>query len=382
MNLGHSHRILPFVVILCAITLLMTRSYAHNEFDFIQIADTKNKRILYDNNINGYWVASWPHGLILLTEDQPGQWSYQRYILDWVYDICGPDSNGYLYCTHWRLPEDSGIYVFNTITRTVVYDIDPFPGHKLTGLTLNQDETRLYVLGRTSSQSWGSWMEPDTGIVFEIDITSPTYDILDQGITSALPSTIYYSESNTGPDKLVIYCIQMNHYTEYRRVPECRTDIIEVSPGLPRVAQLRTSFQGSKPFYNDMIKWSDDPPLVALLNMQAWFAYHEYPDVYSSILILNTDTHEIVNRINLYGDTGGLQGASHGVISNVYPGWVYFTIGSSGGEVNIIDYNTGSFIKRIPFPTDIKPDFLCETPDGRLIVTGFKDDRIFIVDPS
>jgi hypothetical protein len=351
----------------------------------IDVAGARPERILPGVSGSDFWIVNTGYGLLHLYEPRPDVWDCTELPIGPVYDACGPDAGGLIYCSFFSssIPA-GGFYVFDCAGGSVQQTVLLCSDCPIKGVALSSDESRLYVLGRGwprlgQSGDWGeSDAHPDSGIVWEIDITSPDYDVLDQGITAALPTTIHYVESVTGPDKLFIFCSEIFSLAKPR---SCRVDVISLVPGLPREAQILSPFQDY--FYlNDLVEWSDEDPLIALCNS---FIYSEpeHPEYMDGLWIINTETDSVVETIPVVTSGSDWRGARHALVSEVHPGWVYVTPGSwAADQVRIIDHDTGAYINRIDLADYCIPEFMYELPDGRLIVTAGLAERILIIDPE
>ena len=72
---------------------------------------------------NQYWVMLYAKGIGLLSEDQPGVWSFTAYPIGPVTDITGPDSTGRLFCASYGSIHHSHVLVFDTNNRQVIANI-------------------------------------------------------------------------------------------------------------------------------------------------------------------------------------------------------------------------------------------------------------------
>ncbi len=83
------------------------------------------------------------------------------------------------------------------------------------------------------------------------------------------------------------------------------------------------------------------------------------------------------------GSGGREYGVSHACKSNVFLCEVYVTPSTAAPrELFVVDTDLGTIVDTIPLPEDFLPQFIYQTPDGRLIVTGGASGKIAIIDPS
>ena len=139
----------------------------------------------------------------------------------------------------------------------------------------------------------------------------------------------------------------------------------------------------SYPTSNDLCKWSDTEPLIALCNKQI-DKDPEGPEYGHSLTIINTDTNTAVQQFTILDESGNMRGIEHALVSHVHPGIAYLSLGFGGptASIAVIDYSTGSVIQYIKSGLVFMPYFIHELPDGRLIVTGGESGKILIIDPT
>jgi hypothetical protein len=345
--------------------------------------DQRPYRVLEDPQPDTYWVVLSAHGLLSLSEDENGNWAIVEYPLPHVHDATGPDALGMLYAT-FRREGQSGVYVFNcanaAIEETIVLGTD----YVLTGLALSNDETRLYVLGwdwpRVGEfyNSVESTVHRDSGLVWEIDTS--TYQVLRQGVVSALPKTIYRADN----DVLLIYSQEVHYLFDIWPQSEAiMIDLVGTEPALMRIAQIQTICSFGD-YENDFIDWSDEEPLVAMFASSLDWNQEDNYEYMSAIWIINTETNEVVQTLKVFDQRPVERYVNHGVLSDVHPGRVYVTThpGPLGEGVYAIDKDTGATIDRIFTGYGVCPEFVCEIPDGRLIVTCPRNEKILIIAPD
>ena len=166
-------------------------------------------RIFDGTEDDSYWIVTISGGLMLLERDASGYWTTTEYPIGYVSDAAGPDSRGWLHCSCY-IPETGAMYLIFDCTQKVVHQsILLGSDYQLSGVCLSPDETSAFVLGMDwprIGEIGGSYIEsgahPDSGILWRIDLNTLT--VADQGITAALPSTIYYAETTSGPGKILV----------------------------------------------------------------------------------------------------------------------------------------------------------------------------------
>jgi hypothetical protein len=379
LNFINFNRIITMCALIVATFLIILPLHAYTSHE-IQIPGHKVCRILKYAPSNTYWVVSQPYGLICLYEDQYEGWQYISYPTPYIYDATGPDSNGIIYLTYVN-GNETGVYLFSCISRSIEDSIILGTDYALTGLCLSTDETSLYVIG----YDWpriGEYGGPgettvhrDSGLLWEIDTT--TLEVLDQCSVSALPETIYYTDSDTllVDNQEEHFCFEISHDCEYTMI-----DVITTELRLSRIAQI-PSITNLCQYYRDIIRWSDEEPLVALINANIDYNRiddYKYDD---AIWIINTETNEVVDSIEVLYEGTAEYGIylSHAIVSSYYYDTVY---GSIGQFIYNIDKITGDVCEIYDCGTGNYTDFIHEMPDGRLIVTCSESEKIIIIDPT
>jgi hypothetical protein len=229
---------------------------------------------------------------------------------------------------------------------------------------------------------WDGWAASashrDSGLLWEIDTS--TYQVLREGVVSALPKTIYCADN----DVLLVYSNEVHWLFDI--MPQSKAamiDLVGTEPTLERVAQIQTIFSDSD--YNcDFIDWSDEQPLVAMFASSLDWSQEDDYEYMSAIWIINTETNEVVQTLKVFDERPVEVYINHGVLSDVHAGRVYVTThpGPLGEGVYAIDKDTGATINRIFTGYGVCPEFVYEIPDGRLIVTCPRNEEILIIDPD
>ncbi len=371
------------IIIVSLLTFILASQslFAATVLDEIQTTDFKPERILVGCQPNEYWIVDSGDGLILLEENPPGNWTYSHYPIGYVTDATGPDSIGRIYCSSYIDGAGSVIQVFDCFNRVVVDNIYITSDSRLRGLTLSPDNSYIYVL------NWGwpvfgesySWVESaahqDSGIIWQIDTSTLT--VVDQGITCALPETIYYAETISGRDRLLISAREV---AAISYGVGSIVDVILPVRGLPRETWM-VSPRSPMPYRNDFFLWSEEDMLVAMCC--ATEPDIREPEFMAGLWIIDPELCEVVDYIDIVNQYGGYIGVRHACVSSVYPGHVYIS-SSTGGpdDLFIIDHDTGEIIETIETVEDFTSQFIYETPDGLIIVTGGDSEKILIIDPS
>ena len=355
----------------------------------LYIIDTNQEnlcRILDGLSPNDVWIVEPGIGLGNLIEVQPDVWEYNEYVTNSGQDACGPDSNGYIYMSTYSIDyPGGGFQIFDCDSKIIIDTIllcQDFPVH---GLTISNDETKLYVTGRSwprfgEGGSFGQgFNHPDTGIVWEVDLTSQSYDVLTLGYTAALPETIFYEEVDWQNDRLYVYCAEI-----YDSNPQYGLlDVLSVERALPRLEQIQCPAQEWK-FVNAIIDWSDSDPLIALC-AEDIHIFDNAPEYLDGLWIINTETNQVVETIQVTSSYGYPMGVSYALVSQVNPGLVYISPGLGGyaDELIVMDYDTHEIVDYISFTQydRMVPWFIYEMSDGRLIITSGSNGKIAIVDP-
>ena len=222
-----------------------------------------------------------------------------------------------------------------------------------------------------SGDPFDSAFHADTGILWEIDTS--TLQIVDQGITGALPETIFCTDSSS-----LLVSAHQHHRLNWSSTS--MVDIILRQRGLPRTSQIRCAWPGSSPYTWDFLPWSDEAPLVAMCcgidpSMND-------PDYMAGLWIIDTDLAQVVNRLTITYNGRSL-GVMHACISQVISGSVYVVPWlATTVQLYVIDKDTGVVTGTIPLPSGFNAEFVYEISDGRLIVTGGESGKILIIDPT
>jgi len=185
----------------------------------------------------------------------------------------------------------------------------------------------------------------DSGIIWEIDLVSQGFPILDQGVLAALPQSLFYVETDSGTDKLLAYCVEI-HSMEFPRAS--RTDIIALVRGLPREEQILCTFVSEYCYANNIVAWSPDEFLAALCNTHIYYE-SDCPEYMDGIWIINTETNDVVQTVSVPDSNEVPRGCRYAHVSLINPGWVYASLGSSGSaiELVIINHETGSYVDSV-----------------------------------
>jgi DNA-binding beta-propeller fold protein YncE len=157
-------------------------------------------------------------------------------------------------------------------------------------------------------------------------------------------------------------------------------DIVSTERGFPRLAQYLTTHTYAK-YANDFFEWSDYEHSAAMcvVSTEDWEGYEEYN---FGLWIIDTETNEVVDKIQVVDEEGNNVGVCHGILSEVYPGRVYLALAYAlNNSVIAIDHDTSELIESLPTGGGYV-DFLYELPDGRLIVTKGEAGEILIIDPT
>lgn len=355
--------------------------------------DGEPNRILLDPSAEGYWVVNRGSGLIFLNEDQLG-WHYSLYNIGIVMDATGPDPNGLIYCSfRGNAPMfSSGVYVFDTATRSVVDTIvlDHYPF----GLVLSSDGEQLYVDG----DGWPAFGElfsiadanehPDSGILWRIDLA--TRQITGTISVGALPTSIYTFPTERG-DRLFVTQQESGKIETNDPIPLSmgttnKIDIVDAS-SFTRIATLETPEAMWDEYPYAMLNWPQG--LVAVCCPVVWDPIEDHPEFQDAIWLVDPVSATIVNRIHVTDGNGIAVGVFQTVVSQVYPDQAYMSIGpfqgpgSPTGSILVVAYPSGQYIRSISTTgTGCRPYFMHEIPEGRLIVTGGVTGKILIIDPS
>ncbi|MCX6644973.1 MAG: hypothetical protein NTY09_01230 [bacterium] len=326
MNRIHFIRMITHFFLISVSFLLTLPLHAYTITE-IQVPGHNVNRILEYSPSNTYWIVSYPFGLICLSEVSEDSWEYIEYPTSYIYDAAGPDSSGMLYLTYKKVGE-TGIYVFNCSTRSIVSSIILGTDYGLRGLCLSNDESRLYVLGWDWPRigeyggSGETTVHRNSGLLWEIDTT--TLEVLDQCAVSALPETIYYTDNGNLliDNKEEHYCFEINSDCE-----EAMIDVITTELRLSRIAQIPAIYENCQ-FLRDIIRWSDEEPLVALINADLDYNRLDDDRYDDAIWIINTDTNEVVDSIEVLYEGTAEYGIylSHAIVSSYYYDTVYGSI--------------------------------------------------------
>jgi len=351
----------------------------------IPLTDREPDRILESPQSGEYWVVMRANGLLRLSEDENGNWSTEEYVIIPIYDATGPDANGLLYLSFADYGQ-SGVYVFDCATHQIVDTVTLGTDYPMRGLTLSNDETKLYVLGwdwpRVGELN-GGWVETtvhrDSGIVWEID--TDTKEVTDQAPVSALPETIHY----TSCDTLLVYSEEV-HY-RFDISPDTAVamiDVLQIEPRLGRITQIETLFGGMY-YENDFIEWSPEDSQIAMFASLLDWTWQGDERYISGVWVIDSETNEVVDTLRILDEREVETYVEHGVVSETSPGIVYIT---TQNDVLKVDKQSGAVIEDIDCGHGIITKFICETPDGLLIVTaheyeqGVESGKILIIDPT
>ena len=345
----------------------------------IYAPNTEFYRVLAGTQPDQYWVVDSGAGLRLLAQDQLGNWSLSNDYGCPLYDAVGPNQQGLIFTSSGLQDSSSGLCIFNSSSRTVVDSVSLGPDYPIRSLCISSDGGYVYMLGwdwprvGQSGSFFDSGGHRDSGIIWKIDTS--TFAVVDQGITAALPETIFYADSESGPRLFV----STQEIAAWNTSMASAVDIISSARGLPRENQM-LSPRNTEDDRNDFIKWSDTEPLVAMCC--GVDTYMHDPQYMAGLWIINTDLAQVVNRLTITFN-GRIYGVRHACVSRVYPSDVDIVpdIGTPE-ELFIIDKDTGAVTGTIPLPTGFNAEFIYEIPYGRLIVTGGESGKILIIDPT
>jgi hypothetical protein len=361
---------------------------ASSVLNMIDLGDGAPYKILPGIQGNDYWVVTKQMDFVHLIETQPNIWQADEIEGVSGYDACGPDSNGKIYISTFsdEYP-GGGFQVFNTSTVEIEDTVILSSDCPVSGITISPDETKLYLLGLSwpkidQGSGFGQgWLHPDSGIVWEVDLTSPSYPIRNQGITAALPETIYYHEVEEGNDKLYIYCSEIHA----PNIQYAILDVHEISRALPRIDQIHVP-EVEWYYHNNVVRWSEDCQYLALCSCIIK-NYPDNPEYLDGLWIIDTESGQIVETIPVISSYDDYyRGVSYAFVSEVNPGYVYISPASGGRACELItmDITTHEVVDYLHLDNygPSVPFFIYEIPDGRLIVTTAVCGKILIIDPT
>ena len=372
------------VVATCLLSLsLPTPIQATTILNEIDTLDAEPYRILPGMTPDEYWIVDKWNGLILLKEDPPGTWTTEYYPIDRLFDACGPDSRGYIYCCVWPWDADGTVAVFDSTATppSVIETVNLGGRYIVSGAELSPDESSLYVIGTDwGGPSYESGTHPDTGIIWELDLTSPGFPVINQGVLPALPQSLIYIEPEYGPDRLFVYCIEREFSV---RPYASKLEVLEIAPGFPHLTQLIVPFAEEYIYHNPMVFWDQGETLIALSNPYCYEVQND-PRYKDGLWLIDTTTDTIVQTITVLESHGVPRGAGFTLISQAHPGWVYVCLGlgTASSEISIIDHDTGAYIGSVDTEGYPLPYFIHELADGRLIATCGHRNTILIIDPE
>jgi hypothetical protein len=370
-----------FLAILC-----LNYSKAETVIANIDCGSETASRILTGTQSNEYWLVIEANGLGLLSESPPGTWTLTYYQIGYVYDATGPDNNGRLWCSSYVDGIGTAVQVFDCNQRTVIQNIYIGTNYINKGIVLSSDQTHIYLVGCDWPRYFeaASWVDapghPNTGLVWEIDTS--TYAISPyMGEVGVMPETIYYSE-NGDYDKLFVYTIASDGIG--RELGD-NIDILSVQRELERTGGLPSCIIHDWSYCNDLVKWSDEYPLMAICNKQVAGSYDivDNPKSNHGLWVFDTNLEEFVDTYEIIDISGHYRGVSHLCRSTVRPGIAYLSLGFGGldAEIAVFDMGCGEVIEHIQLGIPFTPEFIYEIPDGRLIATGDMTHNIVIFDP-
>ena len=347
-------------------------------------------RILPDLQSNRYWILNREHGLVLLTENPPGEWSTQTFNIGDVRDITGPDSSGKIYCSFGGNP--AGVHVFDTSTYSVVrtLSLDRYPRC----MVLSPDETKLYVcvyqwplLGVRGEHAdrFDTLEHRDGGRVLEIDLS--TGQVLREATVGSLPETMYYFYS-PGNDRILVNTDEILPITDdppwgIGLGTVTRIDNISVASFSRMTPRIECMYAYSE-FTNDFFEWPGNDPLLGQCHIGVGDIYG-YEHMRDAIWLIDPVNNTVVDTASLPVPGGGFAGAEHAVVSECNPDEVYVSGGARTlyftDTILVVDRWNGTLLRSFstyPYVTD----FIYETAGGMLIVTCGGSGRIFIIDPT
>ena len=351
----------------------------------------KIRRILPDNESNRYWIIGSLEGIYLLTESPLGSWSLDLIPNDDVYDAAGPTSNGLIYCTADTGPPqyESYISVFDTNQSAFVDAID-LPWDYPTGpIALSEDGDTLYITAGTNQEHATSDrpVPVDSGLLIEIDIAS-------ESVVRTVSIQPWAHSIFVWNDQMILVSCD---FWQYIWDP---TDDMEEQKSVVDIVSL-DSFTRTSEIYcgaalhrdtNDFIAW--DESHVALLN--EWlYGDFEDPQFGYGIWLINPLTGAVDGTVRVNDVYGFSRGVRHACISRERENTLYVTPGTINQVEPTFDYSIlvtdldGNYIDRGPLPEDFKPEYIVETDDCKLVVTGtqylesdvYTDvDKVFILE--
>jgi hypothetical protein len=200
-------------------------------------------------------------------------------------------------------------------------------------------------------------------------------------VVGALPSTIYVTPN----DSLLVSTSERFKITDdegWTLGEEEVVDIVDLS-SFQRITRLPCSFSNEE-FTQDFVPWDENGSLVAACSPEPEIISTR-PTYSDGIWIIDTATNTIVDSYEIL-DGPYKSGVESLAVSNSCPGEVFVLPSSydpsTYERVVIIDHSDGAFIGTINVGSPLRPKFICELPDGRLIVTAGASGKIAIVDPT
>jgi hypothetical protein len=375
-------------------TVIYLISFGNTEIgncgSIINVIDTLNGhpcRILSGTSPNEFWICEPGVGLGNLVEPQSGIWEYTEYITNSGQDACGPDLYGKIYLSDYSQDyPGGGFQVFDTNLKIIEDTILLSESSPTSGIALSPDQSSLILLG------WGwpvlgegmgfydGFRHPDTGIIWEIDLTSHNYEIMNQGYTAALPKTLFYETNSNEFDQIYVYCAEIQSPPSINGL----LDVLNVDRALPRTTQLNCPAIEFN-YVNAIIDWSYSDPFVAVCAENV-LKIDNAPEYLEGLWIINTETNQVVETIPVTSSHGHPIGVTYALVSQVNPGVVYISpgLGDYADELIVMDYYTHEIVDYISFDAydHMVPWFIYEMADGRLIITSGSYSKIAIVDPT
>jgi len=351
----------------------------------------KGLRILPDNESNRFWVVFRLVGVYLLTEDSAGDWGIELVPNDDLVDAAGPTSDGLIYCTAVSDAPDYERYIaiFDTNSKQFVDTIDLPWDYPIRPIALSEDEDTLYVTAGTNQEHATSDrpVPVDSGLLIEIDIASES--VVRMASIQPWANSIFVWNDQV----ILVSCDFWQHAWD-------PTDSLEEFKSVVDIVAVG-SFTRTSEIYcggalerdtNDFIAW--DESHVALLN--EWlYGDLEDPQFGYGIWLINPLTGAVDGTVRVNDVYGFSRGVRHACISRARENTLYLTPGTINQEEPTFDYSVlvtgldGNYIDRGPLPENFVPQYIVETDDCKLVVTGteylesdvYSDvDKVFILE--
>ncbi len=366
--------------------MTITQEFQLGEVGAISL--NKGLRILPDNEPNRYWIVVWLEGLYLLTEGPQGSWAMELVPNDDLVDAAGPTADGLIYCSaESDAPEyESYVAVFDTTQAVFVEPID-MPWDYATGpIALSSDEDRLYIAaGNSDKYATSDRPVPvDSGLLIEIDIASEC--VLRTASIQPWANSIFVWND----ESILLSCDFWQHAwdpTDSLEEAKSVVDIVSVD-SFTRITEIYCGGVWHRDT-NDFIAWDESD--VALLN--EWlYGDLEDPQFGYGIWLINPLTGAIDGTVRVNDVYGFSRGVRHAWISRVREDTLYVAPGTMNQVEPTVDHSVlvtdldGNYIDRGALPERFRPQYIVETDDCKLVVTGTEDrvggdvDKVFILE--